>query len=101
MLCLPSIRLASELIVHETCLMNSLYLRTERKTCRGSVCFVLLYFIERSSLFLYACKTSLDEGGGGTTFSAISLQYSHMTILSQIFRNGHSKRLNRMLCMTK
>lgn len=39
MLCLPSIRLASELIVHETCLMISLYLRTERKTCMGLLTF--------------------------------------------------------------
>lgn len=44
MLCLPSIRLASELIVHETCLMISLYImRTERKTCVGD--YTYFFFI--------------------------------------------------------
>lgn len=56
MLCLPSIRLASELIVHETCLMISLFImRTERKTCVGDYTyffFLILYF---SALFTYAC----------------------------------------------
>lgn len=49
MLCLPSIRLASELIVHETCLMISLYLRTERKTCMGLLTFFFKF------IALYKC----------------------------------------------
>jgi len=85
MLCLPSIRLASELIVHETCLMNSLYLRTERKTCRGSVYFILLHFIERYILFFYMHASHYltkrggegREGGGDYVFGIIIAVFAH------------------------